>query len=78
MRREVVEDVRPKNRPVQIGERVVVTESGAIRLGKRELKPMTTMLAGLEQYIAAVVRSRCSECLLAIKTLAAYKSSLLK
>jgi Xaa-Pro dipeptidase len=42
MRRDVVEDVRPKNRSVQIGEHVVVTESGAIRLGQRELKPMTT------------------------------------
>jgi Xaa-Pro aminopeptidase len=42
MRREVIEDVRPKNRSVQIGEHVVVTESGAVRLGQRELKPMAT------------------------------------
>jgi Xaa-Pro dipeptidase len=42
MRREVIEDVRPRNRSVQIGEHVVVTESGAIRLGKRELKPIAT------------------------------------
>jgi Xaa-Pro dipeptidase len=42
MRREVIEDVRPRNRSVQIGEHVVVTESGAIRLGQRELKPIAT------------------------------------
>jgi len=42
MRREVVEDVRPKNRSVQIGEHVVVTEAGTVRLGKRDLKPITT------------------------------------
>ena len=42
MRREVIQDIRPKNRSVQIGEHVVVTESGAVRLGKRELKPLAT------------------------------------
>ena len=42
MQREVIEDVRPRNRSVQIGEHVVVTESGAIRLGERELKPIAT------------------------------------
>jgi Xaa-Pro aminopeptidase len=42
MRRDVVQDIRPKNRSVQIGEHVVVTESGAVRLGKRELKPIAT------------------------------------
>jgi len=42
MQRDVVQDVRPKNRSVQIGEHVVVTESGAVRLGKRELKPIAT------------------------------------
>jgi Xaa-Pro dipeptidase len=42
MQRETIEDVRPKNRSVQIGEHVLVTDSGAVRLGQRELKPMTT------------------------------------
>jgi Xaa-Pro aminopeptidase len=42
LRREVVQDIRPKNRSVQIGEHVLVTESGAIRLGKRELRPIAT------------------------------------
>ena len=42
MRREVIQDVGPKNRSVQIGEHVLVTESGAVRLGTRELKPLAT------------------------------------
>jgi Xaa-Pro aminopeptidase len=42
MRREVVRDVRPKNRSVQIGEHVVVTNSGVTRLGTRELRPLAT------------------------------------
>ena len=42
MRREVVSDIGAKNRSVQIGEHVVVTETGAIRLGTRALKPITT------------------------------------
>jgi len=42
LRREVFQDIRPKNRTVQIGEHVLVTESGVIRLGKRELKPRAT------------------------------------
>jgi len=42
MKRSVVQDVRKENRAVQIGEHVLVTESGVVRLGKRELKPMTT------------------------------------
>jgi hypothetical protein len=46
MRREVVQDVRPKNRSVQIGEHVVVTESGAVRLGQRELKAIATKSQG--------------------------------
>jgi len=42
MRREVVQDSRPKNRSVQIGEHVVVGASGTTRLGQRELIPITT------------------------------------
>ena len=42
MRREIIRDRGPKNRSVQIGEHVVVTETGAMRLGKRELIPITT------------------------------------
>ncbi|TAJ77181.1 M24 family metallopeptidase, partial [bacterium] len=42
MRRSTVQDVRKENRVVQIGEHVLVTESGVARLGKRELKPLTT------------------------------------
>lgn len=42
MRREVVQDCGPSNRSVQIGEHVVVTESGATRLGTRELVPIVT------------------------------------
>ena len=42
MRRDVIEDVRPRNRSVQIGDHVLVTESGVVRLGKRELKPIAT------------------------------------
>lgn len=42
MKRGAVEDVRKENRVVQIGEHVIVTASGVARLGKRELKPLTT------------------------------------
>jgi Xaa-Pro aminopeptidase len=42
MKRSVVEDVRKENRVVQIGEHVLVGASGVARLGKRELKPLTT------------------------------------
>ncbi len=42
MKRSAVQDVRKENRVVQIGEHVLVTESGVARLGKRELKPLTT------------------------------------
>lgn len=42
MKRGAVEDVRKENRVVQIGEHLIVTASGVARLGKRELKPLTT------------------------------------
>ncbi len=42
MKRSAVQDVRKENRAAQIGEHVLVTESGVARLGERELKPMTT------------------------------------
>jgi Xaa-Pro aminopeptidase len=42
MKRSAIQDVRKENRSVQIGEHVLVTGSGVTRLGKRELKPLTT------------------------------------
>ena len=42
LKRGVVDDVRNENRVVQLGEHVIVTASGVARLGKRELKPLTT------------------------------------
>ncbi len=42
MKRSAMQDVRKENRVVQVGEHVLVTESGVARLGKRELKPLTT------------------------------------
>ena len=42
MKKSVIEDVRRENRTAQIGEHILVTERGAVRLGKRELRPMTT------------------------------------
>jgi Xaa-Pro aminopeptidase len=42
MKRSAIEDVGKENRVVQIGEHVIVTASGVARLGKRELKPLTT------------------------------------
>jgi Metallopeptidase family M24 len=42
LKRNVVEDVRRENRIVQIGEHYLITDKGAVRLGKRELKPITT------------------------------------
>ena len=44
MKRSAVEDVGEENRVVQIGEHFLITEKGAVRLGKRELKPITTEL----------------------------------
>jgi Xaa-Pro aminopeptidase len=42
MKRNVTEDVQRENRIVQIGEHYLITDKGAVRLGKRELKPITT------------------------------------
>ena len=42
MQRSVVADVGPTNRVVQIGENVVITASGAVRLGARALEPLIT------------------------------------
>ena len=40
MKRSAVQDVRKENRVVQIGEHVLITESGVPRLGRRELKAL--------------------------------------
>jgi hypothetical protein len=42
LKRNVAEDVRRENRIVQIGEHHLITDKDAARLGKRELKPLTT------------------------------------
>jgi hypothetical protein len=42
LKRNVAEDVGRENRIVQIGEHYLITDKGALRLGKRELKPITT------------------------------------
>lgn len=42
MRQDVIRDVWPNNRSVQIGDHVLVTETGAVRLGKRALVPLAT------------------------------------
>ncbi|MBI2985200.1 MAG: M24 family metallopeptidase [Deltaproteobacteria bacterium] len=42
MKRERLQDVAPKNRSVQIGDQILVTEQGAVRLGKRALVPLAT------------------------------------
>jgi Xaa-Pro aminopeptidase len=42
LKRNVVEDVQRENRIVQIGEHYLITDKGAVRLGKRDLKPITT------------------------------------
>jgi len=42
MKRDRLEDTGPKNRSVQIGDQVLVTEQGAVRLGKRALVPLAT------------------------------------
>ena len=42
LKREVMQDVKPQNRTVQIGEHVLITEKGFVRLGKRELRPLAT------------------------------------
>ena len=42
LKRDVLADVKTQNRIVQIGEHVLITDKGYVRLGKRELKPLTT------------------------------------
>jgi len=42
MKRDKIQDVGKENRIVQIGEHVLITEKGVMRIGKRELKPLTT------------------------------------
>ena len=42
MKRETAQDVGRQNRTIQIGDHVLITPSGAVRLGKRELKPLVT------------------------------------
>ena len=45
MKRNVSEDVRRENRIVQIGEHYLITDKGAVRLGKRKLEPLATEAA---------------------------------
>jgi Xaa-Pro aminopeptidase len=42
LKRSAAQDVGDKNRTVQLGEHVLVTDTGTVRLGKRELGPLTT------------------------------------
>jgi hypothetical protein len=42
MKRERLADVGPRNREIQLGEHLLVTETGAVRLGSRPLEPITT------------------------------------
>ena len=42
LKRDFVQDAQRTNRIVQIGDHVLVTNAGAVRLGRRELKPLTT------------------------------------
>ena len=42
LKRSFMQDTARNNRVVQIGDHLLITESGAIRLGKRELTPLTT------------------------------------
>jgi Xaa-Pro aminopeptidase len=42
LKRSAVQDLTKENRIVQIGEHLLVTAQGVTRLGKRELKPLTT------------------------------------
>ena len=43
--RSAMKDVGENNRTVQIGEHVLITDTGYVRLGKRELKPLFTGVA---------------------------------
>jgi len=42
MKRNALQDVMKENRVVQIGEHVIVAATGVTRVGKRELKPLTS------------------------------------
>ena len=42
MKRSAVEDIGRENRVVQIGEHYLITDKGAVRLGRRALAPLTT------------------------------------
>src|SRR5439155_16879592 len=42
LKRSAVQDVPKENRLVQIGEHILITKSGGARLGRRELKHLTT------------------------------------
>jgi Xaa-Pro aminopeptidase len=42
LKREVLADVKNPNRVVQIGEHYLITEKGAVRMGKRDLRPLAT------------------------------------
>lgn len=42
MKRNIIEDVSRENRIIQLGEHILVAEKGAVRLGRRALKPLTT------------------------------------
>ena len=42
LKRERMADVGARNREIQLGEHLLVTESGAVRLGTRPLGPLTT------------------------------------
>jgi Xaa-Pro aminopeptidase len=42
LKKEVLADVKTSNRVVQIGEHYLITERGAVRMGKRDLKPLAT------------------------------------
>jgi hypothetical protein len=46
LKRSEMKDVGERNRTVQIGEHVLITETGYIRLGNRELKPLATETHG--------------------------------
>ena len=42
LKRDFIQDVQRTNRIVQIGDHVLVTNAGAVRLGRRDLQPLTT------------------------------------
>lgn len=46
LKRSHIEDIGRENRAVQLGDHVLVTERGAVRVGKRELGPLSTTAAG--------------------------------